>query len=480
MTTVALSARWGRLVSESALAAIFRASLLWRLIAERLEFLALCLIVLLMPFIPVTASAVLILATGLLFLARGRWRGMARLPLLKQLLVFLAVLLVLSVFSVTRRESLQLTVLFGIYMGFYLMCLTELQDERKIYILTIVFLASVALEACFGLYQNFISKPPIDPSWVDSTAFPDILVRVFGTLDNPNILAQYLIPGIVLGLALVFQRSGARGPEKGVSNNHENMQIFNPTSNLQPPTSNLVRLSTRVLFLGGVAVAGASLVYTWSRMGWLALGLAIAVFLLLYNWRLLLLAAAAVFLGVMLRPDLLSSRLTSITNLSQDSSIFYRVQIWQVAAHMIRDFWFSGVGPGSAAFQLVYNRFYAIYGMTAFHVHNLYLEMLVEYGVFGSLIFLWLLLSYFAYSLKRVLARPGAGTAGFTKVAAIAGLASMASYLFMGLTEDCWYSFKLVFLFWFLLSMTISSARLLAREKDTTGAVTRVAGGAED
>ncbi len=468
MTTVALSDRWGRLLSESALAAIFRASLLWRLTAERLEFLALCLIVLLVPFIPVAASAALILATGLLFLARGRWGGVARLPLLKQLLVFLAVLLLLSVFSVTRRESLQITLLFGIYMSFYLMCLTELQDERKIYILAIVFLVSVALEGCFGLYQNFISKPPIDPSWVDSTAFSYILVRVFGTLDNPNIMAQYLIPGVIMGLALVFQRSAVSGQGSG----------------LRPPTSDKVRLSTRVLFLFGVAVAGASLVYTWSRMGWLALGLAIAVFLLFYDWRLLLLAAAAVFLGVMLRPDLLSSRLTSIVNLSQDSSIFYRVQIWQVAAHMIRDFWFSGVGPGSASFQLIYDRFYAIYGMRAYHTHNLYLEMLVEYGVFGSLIFLWLLLSYFVYSLKRVFARlDTAGRAlhpaGFTKMAAIAGLASMASYLFMGLTEDCWYSFKLVFLFWLLLSVTISSARLLAREKDTAGAAARVAGGAE-
>jgi O-antigen ligase len=439
MSAVALIDRWNRLCSESALVAVFRGSLLYRLTVGRVEFLALCLITLLMPFIPVTASAVLILAAGLLFLARGRWdahgwrtapgwRDILRLPLLKQMLVFLAVMLLLSVFSVTRRESLQITVLFGIYTAFYLMCLAELKDERKIYVLTVIFLISVALEACFGLYQNFITMPPVDPSWIDSTAFPNITVRVFGTLDNPNILAQYLVPGIVLGLALALWKG---------------------------------RLSTRVLFLGMAGVAGASLVYTWTRMGWLSLGVAIAVFLLFYEWRLLLLAAAGVVVAVVRRPDLLSHRLTSVLNLSQDSSMYYRFQIWQVAAHMIRDFWFSGVGPGSAAFQLIYNKYYALYGMRAYHTHNLYIELLVEYGVFGTLIFLWLLCSYIGYALKRIAWQPRPEGARFAWMAGAAAMAGMASYLFMGITEDCWFNFKLVFLFWFLISVTVASARVL-------------------
>ena len=100
-------------------------------------------------------------------------------------------------------------------------------------------------------------------------------------------------------------------------------------------------------------------------------------------------------------------RLTSVLNLSQDSSMVYRFQIWQTAWQMIKDFWFSGVGRGSAAFQLVYNKYYVVYGMRAYHTHNLYIELLVEYGVFGTLIFLWLLCSYLGYALKRI-ARGGA------------------------------------------------------------------------
>jgi hypothetical protein len=361
------------------------------------------------------------------------------------------------------------------------MCLTELKDERKIYVLTVIFLISVALEACFGLYQNFITMPPIDPSWIDSAAFPSITVRVFGTLDNPNILAQYLVPGIIFGLALAFHPSVVSrqpsGKEEGIGSVNFNE---NPTSGIRHPISVPSRLSNRLLFLGMAGVAGAALVYTWTRMGWLSLAVAIFVFLLFYDWRLLLLAVSAAVAVVVLRPDLLSHRLTSILNLSQDSSMFYRFQIWQVAAHMIRDFWFSGVGPGAAAFQLVYNKYYAVYGMPAYHTHNLYIELLVEYGVFGTLVFLWLLCSYIGYALKRIVWHAGRMRrtgARFAWMAGAAAMAGMSSYLFMGLTEDCWFNFKLVFLFWFLISVTVAAARL---SEDAPAAATLAEGGMED
>jgi O-antigen ligase len=109
---------------------------------------------------------------------------------------------------------------------------------------------------------------------------------------------------------------------------------------------------------------------------------------------------------------------------------------------------------------LIYNKYYALYGMRAYHTHNLYIELLVEYGVFGTLIFLWLLGSYFGYALKRI-----ARYRGFARMAGIAAMAGMASYLFMGLTEDCWFNFKLVFLFWFLISLTVASAQLPGEDR---------------
>jgi hypothetical protein len=47
----------------------------------------------------------------------------------------------------------------------------------------------------------------------------------------------------------------------------------------------------------------------------------------------------------------------------------------------------------------------------------------------------------------------------------------------MGLTEDCWFNFKLVFLFWFLVSLTVASLRLPEEEPGTASLAD---GGAED
>jgi len=406
------------LVSDSLVISGIKDGLLYRLVAGRAEFLSLCLVVFLMPLIPVPLSALLILAAGLIFLLKGRLslRRIIGLPLFKQVLVFWLILLLYSVFSVVPVQSLQVTALYGIFILFYFMCQIEVRDEAKLRILVAVFLASVAVQSLIGIYQNFVSVPLVDPSWVDAKEFPEIMVRVFGTLDNPNILAQYLTPGILLATGLFLEEK---------------------------------RPGLRLLYLVMVGLAAYSLYFTWSRGGILALGVALAVFLALYDRRLFL---AAVFLGILAitwMPGLITNRLSSITNL-QDSSIAYRFIIWTIAFRIIKDFWFSGVGVGTAAFRWIYDRFYTIYGVVAMHTHDFYLELLVEIGVFGFIIFLWLILSYFVKGLKSAFGMEK----GPAKTIAIASLAGMAGYLVQGITEQPWYNFKMVFLFWFLIALS--------------------------
>ncbi len=421
------------LVSDSLIISGIKDSQFYRLAAGRAEFLSLCLVVFLMPLIPVPFSALLILATGLIFLLKGRLslRRIAGLPLFKQVLVFWCVMLLYSVFSVVPLQSLQVTALYGIFILFYFMCRIEIGDGRRLHILAAVFLASVAVQSLIGLYQNFVSVPLVDPSWVDVKEFPEIMVRVFGTLDNPNILAQYLVPGIVLGTGLFLQER---------------------------------RPGPRLLSLAAAGLAAYCLYFTWSRGGILALGAALALFLALYNRRLFLVAVFLGILAVACKPALLTNRLASITNL-QDTSIAYRFIIWSIAFNIIRDFWFSGVGVGTAAFRYVYDRFYTIYGVTAMHTHDFFIELLVEIGVFGFLIFLWLLFGYFGHGLRSVFRMEN----GPAKTTAIASLAGMAGYLVQGITEQPWYNFKMVFLFWFLIALTSAAAGVKGEQRQGDG-----------
>lgn len=417
-----LKGQWTKLTASSGIIAVIKESLLFRYIKGKEEILALCLIILAMPFAPVPLSVLLILATGFLFLVNGRLHGITRLPLFKQVLVFWLLLVFYSGFSVVPRQSLIVTLIFGVFIFFYFMCLLELNTSRKVYLAAVTYLTSVTLESLLGLYQNFISRPVLDPGWIDVKAFPTIIVRVFGTLDNPNIMAQYLVPAIILGAGLF---------------------------------AGIPRLRARSIFGIQIILIAFCLLFTYSRGGWLSLAVTALVFCFFYERRLLA-VAALLFLAIFwLQPDVIINRLASVSNL-QETSVISRFIVWQTAWSMFRDFWFSGVGPGTAAFREIYNQFYALSGFYPNHAHNFYIEMLAEIGLFGTCIFFWFLLSYFYYSVKNILTAPK----NLEKIISVASLAGIFGYLGHGLTESSWYNFKLVFLFWFLIVLTMSSIRL--------------------
>ena len=56
--------------------------------------------------------------------------------------------------------------------------------EALIYIGTLI--------SIYGIYQYFAGVP-MGSGWVDTTQNPDLTVRVFGTFENPNLFAEYLI-----------------------------------------------------------------------------------------------------------------------------------------------------------------------------------------------------------------------------------------------------------------------------------------------
>ncbi|MGB9791724.1 MAG: glycosyltransferase [Thermacetogeniaceae bacterium] len=405
------------LMADSLIASWIRESFLYRLVAERAEALFLCLVVFLAPLIPVPASALLILLAACVFLVRGRLslRRIIALPLLKWVAAFWFIIFLCSLFSVVPVRSLEVTILYGVFILFYLMCRIEAVDEAGLRLLVASYLGAVVVQSLIGLYQNYISVPLVDPSWVDVKEFPEIMVRVFGTLDNPNILAQYLVPGIVMAAALFLEER---------------------------------RPWARLLSLAAFGLASCCLYFTWSRGGILALLGALALFLLLYNRRLFMLALLLAILAAAYRPGLIAARFASVANL-QDTSIAYRFIIWEIAWRIIKDFWFCGVGVGTDAFRWVYDRFYTVYGVVAMHTHDFYIELIVEIGVFGFILFLLMLGAHLAHGLRSALRMQP----GVARAVAMASLAGLAGYLVQGITEQPWYNFRMAFLFWFLLSL---------------------------
>ena len=156
-------------------------------------------------------------------------------------------------------------------------------------------------------------------------------------------------------------------------------------------------------------------------------------------------AAAGALYFVM--PDLVITRFTSIGNL-EDQSTSYRVYIWMGTLAMLKDYWLCGIGPGDAAFNLVYPR-YSYSGITAPHSHNLFLQIMCDAGVIALVIFV-LLLFHFFRDVCSAFCRERDAFSRFHQTAVAAG---MAGFLVQAMTDYSFYNYRVMFLFWVFIAL---------------------------
>lgn len=244
------------------------------------------------------------------------------------------------------------------------------------------------IESATGLYQYVNHVTPLS-TWQDPDTNPELqLTRIFGTLQpsNPNLLAGFMIYSLAasLGLTLITAFSGRR--------KHQLLSIF----------------------LAGVTVLFVIiLVLTGSRGGFLALAAMMGTMFLWVGhllwhepslrplkslkmvWLLTLLSSVgSVLLGILAVPAL-QHRVVSIFAMREDSSNSFRLNVWTSVLAMIRDNWLVGIGPGNTTFKQVYG-LYMVPGYSALSAYSIFLELWVEQGILGLVLFLllWALLAF--------------------------------------------------------------------------------------
>ena len=272
--------------------------------------------------------------------------------------------------------------------------------------------------ALYGVFQNFFLHDTAK-SWVDSSMFTEIEKRVYSTLDNPNVLGEYLILTIPLAAALLLYTK-------------------RPLSRFLYGAVNIVML--------------LCLMYTWSRGAWVGVVLALGFFLLQKDRRFLIPCLAVLLLMPSVLPASILHRLTSIGNM-QDTSTAYRVSVWQGSIRIIRDYGFlGGIGLGSDAFLKIYPQ-YALNGAEyALHSHNFYLQWIVDMGWGGIVVYFVLIITAFSCILR---AKKHSDP---KKIAAIAMSGGLCGYLFHGMAENLWYNYRMVLVFFIYLALiTLSS-----------------------
>ncbi len=324
--------------------------------------------------------------------------------------------------SLRPAQSIRQVAVYGVFMLTYFMAANSVRSRQMAQKTVLALILSCFAASMLGVYQNFVGVEST-ASWIDSEMFAEIGARVVGPFDNPNVFGEYLIMLLPLAISLILARRGAQ----------------------------------RLIGAAVTLAAGAALVYTWSRGAWLGAMASVGLLLVLYHAVLLRLVVPAIvalpFVAAAL-PSAIVSRLTSIGNLA-DTSTAYRVSIWTASVNMLKDIFRSGIGTGSAAFSAVYPA-YALGGAAyALHAHNLYLQIFVELGVVGIAVFVLMLFFFFrsVFSCYRTLD----DRAQATTILAM-GLGVFA-LLVQGLTDNVWYNYRIVLLFWLLMGLVIGMGR---------------------
>ncbi|MGM9521141.1 MAG: O-antigen ligase family protein [Oscillospiraceae bacterium] len=334
-------------------------------------------------------------------------------PVNKWIYIFAMVYLVCTFTSVTLSGSLKGGILTSAFVLFSIVLQNAVTDRRGLNNLIYMLVAAGFIVAAYGLLQVVMGVESTT-DWIDEDTFSTLTLRVYSTLGNPNVLAEYLLLVIPLAAASIFT---AKTPTGKVS---------------------------AAVATGAMIVCMA---LTYARGGYLGLIFAAAIFLVLLDRRFIVVGIVALIGLVFVLPDSILSRFASIGDMS-DSSTSYRVYIWMGTLAMLKDYWMCGVGTGMNAFMSVYPA-YSYNTISAPHAHNLYLQITSECGVCGLFALLGVIFS-FVHTTASAISRTEDRS---TKIQLIAVISGMGGFLLQSMTDHSFYSYRVVLIFWVVVAI---------------------------
>lgn len=336
---------------------------------------------------------------------------------------FMAVMLLGGIVSYGGTQSIMAAGIYTILMIGYFLTVGLVNTKEELKKCGTILGASLFLVALYGLYQNFTGN--ISTEWIDTEMFDSIGGRVVSTFENPNMLGLYLILLLPMIAALgIGEKNWWRKPG----------------------------------YLLTFAVGAACLIYTWARGAWLGFLFAAVIFLLMWNRRtmgVLIAGILALPMAIPFLPESIVSRFSSIGDLT-DTSTNYRVFIWRGSTNMLKDYWLTGIGVGEQAFDKIYP-YYSFAGIEkAPHAHNLFLQLFIEVGVLGFIVFLAMLICLFQSGFS--LAKHGEDKA--VRLIGCGALCGVFAALVQGMTDYVWYNYRVFFVFWLMIGIVSAARRI--------------------
>ncbi len=345
---------------------------------------------------------------------------------------FMAVMLFGGIVTYGGTLSLRSALIYTVLILGYFLSVGLLNSKNNLKRAVRALCLSLFLVGLYGLYQNFTGN--ISTEWIDTDMFDSIGGRVVSTFENPNMLGQYFILLLpILAAAAISERS------------------------LTAKSSSMVAF----------AVGAVCLIYTWARGAWLGFLFAAVIFLLMWSRKsmaFLVTGICALPFLIPYLPESILARFSSIGDLT-DTSTNYRVYIWRGSMNLASDYAWTGIGVGESAFDRIYP-YYSFAGIEkAPHAHNLFLQLFIEVGIPGFLIFMALLVCFFqsGFSLAKCGEDKGVRLIGCGAVCGI------LAALVQGMADYIWYNYRVFFVFWVVVGIASATRRIDAEKRKRKG-----------
>ena len=396
--------------------------------------LVLCALMAGLPLVTRSGLSLLVLASGLLWLLLALTTSPGPLVEIDRwILGILAIALLATGFSPVPLAAAKGLVKLVSYLGVYalmrqVLTLAPVWWDR----IVAALLAGNLVTCVIGIRQLYGDSGEL-ARWADPNSVADGTVRIYSTLENPNLLAGYLLPVLPLALVALLRWPGR---------------------------------ARKLFALTALVLGVAALVLTFSRGAWMGLVAEAAVISLLLAvratrawpllWRrlfplLLLTGGAALLVVLVTQVEPLRVRVMSLVAGRQDSSNNFRINVWLAALDMVQARPWLGIGPGNDAFNQIYPLFQQP-KFNALSAYSIPLELAVEAGIPGLLAGIGLLLASLrsATSLWR--------SNSCFSLPALAAIAVIVGLTVQGLTDTIFFRPEVQLSGWFCIATLAAGA----------------------
>jgi O-antigen ligase len=299
---------------------------------------------------------------------------------------------------------------------FYLILLNA--DSKFINRGLLLFYISMLISAAYGVFQFTFNLSTFEVGSYIGRG------RVYATFENPNYW------GAAVNLIIFF-------PLISYIENKKDRRVYN--------------IVVFIMLLG-------NLILTFTRGSWLGFALGL-LFLAIIRYRKWLLALPFIA-GISMLLPFIRDRLLSILQF-QDTTLG-RIKLWKTGWYMFKDHFWAGVGNGN--FLTYYPEYIKKHPTLTVYkvqstVHNSYLKMFAELGIFGGLIFtgIYGMMFYMSYiMLKR--------TKKY-KVIVLAFIGFWIAFLFQNLLNNLMFIPQLNVFVWIITAMLYKGVYLENQEE---------------